>query len=74
MSERERENSFIGIICLSTQRMRVQNDRKKKICLTGCHGDLRVVNLQLRCCQLTVTLNYNQKTQLYATGPIVSVV
>ena len=63
-----------GNICLSTRRMREQNDGKKKICLTGCHGYLRVVNLQLRCCQLTVTLNCNQKMRLYAIDPIVSVV
>ena len=27
----------------------LKNDRKKNICLTGCHGYLHVVNLRLRC-------------------------
>ena len=35
---------------------------------------ISVVNLQLRCGQLTVTLNCNQKMRLYAIDPIVSVV
>ena len=46
MTERSADNR--GIICLSTGRMREQNDGKKKNCLAGCHGYLRVVNLQLR--------------------------
>ena len=37
------------IICLSTRRMSGQNDCKKKICFTGCHGYLCVVNLLLWC-------------------------
>ena len=45
--------------------------RRTPCCLTGCNGYLCVVNLQLRCSQLTVTFNYNQK-RLYAIDPSVS--